>query len=91
MIRMSRKVLTTTISVALSVRRKPERRALGVLDRAQLDAVTEDLVDRILGKPESETVILQPSMVGNGFDARWGKWDIDEPHPHPDLPFDRAL
>jgi hypothetical protein len=42
---------------------------------------------QILGRPESEAVILQPSAVGPPLLPRIRAWDVDEPHPFPDMPF----
>jgi len=81
---VSRKELRTMISVALAVLKPAQQRAVGIAPRSTRDDITDDLVDRIMGKPESETVILQPDLVGSSY-ATVGEWDVDEPHPHPDL------
>lgn len=81
---VSRNELRTMISVALAVLKPAQKRSVGIVPRSARDDITDDLVERIMGKPESETVILQPDLVGSSY-ARVGEWDVDEPHPHPDL------
>ena len=81
---VTRNELRTTISVALAVLKPAQQRSIGIAPRSARDDITDDLVDRIMGKPESETVILQPDLVGTTY-ATVGKWDVDEPHPHPTL------
>lgn len=85
--RMSRDTLRMRIGIALTVLKPYQKRAVGVGDEHTREAVTEDLVRRIMGTPESEAVILQPDLVGSPHSPRHGKWDVDEPHPFPDLPF----
>lgn len=83
--RVSRETLRTNIWVALSVLKPFQKRALGLnVDRIR-EEVTDDLVGRIMGRPESETVILQPDLTGSVHSPVIGKWDVDEPHPHPEL------
>ena len=72
------------ISVALAVLKPAQQRSVGLRTRCARDDIADDLVDRIMGKPESETVILQPDLVGSTY-AKVGEWDVDEPHPHPEL------
>lgn len=81
---VTRNELRTTISVALAVLKPAQQRAIGIAPRSARDDIADDLVERIMGKPESETVILQPDLVGSTY-AKVGEWDVDEPHPHPEL------
>jgi hypothetical protein len=83
--RLSREQLRTNIWVALSVLKPFEKRALGLNVERIREEVTDDLVRRIMGARESETVILQPDMAGPAHCPHVGKWDVDEPHPHPEL------
>ncbi len=83
--RVTREQLRTNIWVALSVLKPFQKRAPGLdIERIRVD-VTDDLVKRIMGRPESETVMLQPDMVGPAHAPSHGQWDVDEPHPYPDL------
>ena len=81
---LTREQLRTQVWVALTVLKPYEKRALGVVVEQTRKDVTEDLVLRIMGEPESETVILQPDLVGTPY-SRVGVWNVDEPHPHPDM------
>jgi len=45
------------------------------------EQLADDLVDRIMGRPESEAVIVRPSMVGPMHSPRLGRWGKDEPFP----------
>ncbi|MEA1083196.1 hypothetical protein SFC76_02900 [Sphingomonas sp. CD22] len=83
--RLGREQLRTNIWVALSVLKPYEKRALGLNIERIREAVADDLVRRIMGSPDSETVILQPDMAGPAHAPWLGRWGIDEPHPHPDL------
>ncbi|WP_230781580.1 hypothetical protein [Sphingomonas sp. Leaf37] len=83
--RVTREQLRTNIWVALSVLKPYEKRALSLNVESVRNSVTDELVRRIMGAPESETVMLQPDMVGPVHGPTHGKWDIDEPHPHPEL------
>ena len=49
------------------------------------EQILGDLVHRIMGATESEAVILRPSLCGPPLSPRHGVWDVDEPHPHPNL------
>lgn len=81
---LTRQQLRTQVWVALTVLKPFQKRALGVLVDQTREEVTDDLVYRIMGEPESETVILQPDLVDSPY-TRVGKWNVDEPHPHPEL------
>ncbi|WP_203310515.1 hypothetical protein [Sphingomonas beigongshangi] len=74
-----------TISVALSVTTPYKQRATGINIEHVREEIVDDLVRRIMGSPESETVILRPSMCGSPLSPRHGVWGVDEPHPCPDL------
>lgn len=83
--RITREELRTNIWVALSVLKPYQARALSLnVDRIR-NEVTDDLVQRIMGAVDSETVMLRPDMVGSAHSPSHGKWGVDEPHPHPDL------
>ena len=84
---MSRETLRMRVWVALTVLRPGQKRAIGVDGERAREAVTDDLVRRIMGAPESEAVILQPDLAGPSHSPHRGRWDVDEPHPFPDLPF----
>lgn len=83
--RMSRETLRTNICVALSVLKPYKSRTLSLNIEHIRNEVVDDLINRIMGHPESEAVILQPDMVGTIHSPAIGRWDIDEPHPCPDL------
>lgn len=79
--RITREELRTNIWVALSVLKPYQARALSLnVDRIR-NEVTDDLVRRIMGAVESETVMLRPDMVGSAHSPSHGKWGLDEPHP----------
>jgi hypothetical protein len=79
--RITREELRTNIWVALSVLKPYQARALSLnVDRIR-NEVTDDLVQRIMGAVESETVMLRPDMAGSAHSPYHGKWDLDEPHP----------
>ncbi|USU06277.1 hypothetical protein NF699_06350 [Sphingomonadaceae bacterium OTU29LAMAA1] len=82
---VSRDQLRTNIWVALSVLKPYQKRALGLDIERIRSEVTDDLVQRIMGRPESETVMLRPDLVGPSHSPHHGRWDEDEPHPHPEL------
>ena len=85
--RLSREAIRTRISLALTVLRPYQKRELGLLAKGAHRDVVEDLTTRIMGRPESEAVILVPSLTGDPHSPRHGRWGEDEPHPHPDMPF----
>jgi hypothetical protein len=85
--RISREELRMLIQIGLTVRKKYERRHLELQMTSAVEAVTDAIVMRIMGSVDSETVLLTPDMVGPSHSPWHGKWDIDEPHPHPDIPF----
>ena len=79
--RITREELRTNIWVALSVLKPYQARALSLnVDRIR-NEVTDDLVQRIMGAVDSETVMLRPDMVGPAHSPSHGKWGVDEPHP----------
>ena len=82
--RISREGLRTIISIGLKV--QPGYVKMILAKTHVHDLLVEDITNRIMGEPESETVILKPSMVGTAHSPRHGRWDEDEPHPCPDLP-----
>lgn len=82
---VSRAELATTIRVALQVSPPYVKKTLALQQDTAREMLVEDLTTRIMGKPESETVILQPDLAGFGTGSKPGTWDVDEPHPHPDL------
>ena len=82
---VTRDELRMMISVALSVTKPFRQRAAGLSIETAREEITDDLVHRIMGEPESEAVILRPSLTGPPLSPRHGVWDVDEPHPHPDL------
>jgi hypothetical protein len=84
--RLSREAIRMRIHVALSVLPPAKRQSVGIIGDLHREAVLEDLVMRIMGPVESETVMLVPSLVGPAHSPRHGRWEEDEPHPHPDLP-----
>lgn len=77
--------LATTIRVAITVAPPYVKKALELQHASARDLLVEDLTSRIMGAPESETVILQPDLAGFGTGSKPGVWDLDEPHPHPEL------
>jgi hypothetical protein len=85
--RISREELRMIIDVALTVRRKSERARVDLLGPSTVEAFTNDLVQRIMGREESETILIMPSDVGTVHSPKRGIWDVDEPHPHPKLSF----
>ena len=86
--RISRESLRMSIWVALSVLKPWQKRALGLDIERIRNEVADDLTARVMGQPESETVMLRPSLVGPAHSPRHGRWNEDEPHPHPDVAFD---
>ena len=83
--RLTREALRMRIWIGLTVTKQHKKRAFGLdVERAR-DEITDDLLDRIMGPPASEAVVLIPDMVGSPLSPVHGKWDIDEPHPHPHL------
>lgn len=82
---VTRKEMATTIRVALQVSPPYVKKTLALQQDTACEMLVEDLVTRIMGKPESETVILQPDLAGFGMSSKPGVWDLDEPHPHPKL------
>lgn len=82
---VTRDDLRMTISAALSVTTPCKQRATGINVEHVGEEIVDDLVRRIMGAPESETVILRPSMCGSPLPPRHGVWNVDEPHPHPEL------
>lgn len=89
--RISREELRMIIHVALTVRKKYERAQLELSSARAVRTVTDDLVQRIMGREESETILISPSDVGTIHSPTRGSWDVDEPHPHPDLPYRRHI
>ncbi|HXH16352.1 MAG TPA: hypothetical protein VNJ10_09495 [Sphingomonas sp.] len=85
--RISQEELRMMIHVALTVRKKYERARLELQSAHAVETVTDDLVRRIMGTEESETVLIVPSHVGTIHSPKRGAWGVDEPHPHADLPF----
>lgn len=86
--RVSRDRLRMDIWIALSVVRSDRKRALGIDIEHVRQTVTDDLVERIMGPPESETVMIKPDLAGPALSPYRGRWGHDEPYPHLDLPFD---
>lgn len=82
---VTRAELATTIRVALQVSPPYVKKTLALQQDTAREMLVEDLTSRIMGKPESETVILQPDLAGFGIRSKPGVWDVDEPHPHPNL------
>lgn len=82
---VTRAELATTIRVALQVSPPYLKKTLALQQDTAREMLVEDLVARIMGKPESETVTLQPDLAGFGMSSKPGTWDVDEPHPHPEL------
>ena len=89
--RMSREELRMLVRIGLTVRKKYERRQLELQTASAIEAVTDDIVIRIMGREESETVLLRPDLVGPPHSPSHGRWGVDEPHPHPDVPFRRDI
>ena len=85
--RMTRDAIRMRIGIALTLHKPAVKRAGGMSTEDARERVTEDLVQRIMGPPESEAVILVPDLYGSVHSPVRGKWDVDEPHPHPDLPW----
>ena len=85
--RISREELRMIIHIALTVRKKYERARLELDSAIAVETVTDDLVQRIMGREESATILISPSDVGTIHSPKRGSWDVDEPHPHPDLSF----
>ena len=82
---VTRKEMATTIRVALQVSPPYVKKTLALQQDTACEMLVEDLVTRIMGRPDSETVILQPDLAGFGMGSKPGVWDLDEPHPHPEL------
>lgn len=82
---VTRNELATTIRIALQVSPPYVKKTLALQQDTAREMLVEDLTTRIMGRPESETVILQPDLAGFGMGSKPGVWDVDEPHPHPDL------
>ena len=82
---VTRKEMATTIRVALQVSPPYVKKTLSLQQDTACEMLVEHLVTRIMGKPESETVLLQPDLAGFGMSSKPGIWDLDEPHPHPEL------
>lgn len=85
--RMTREAIRMRIAIALTLHKPAVKRAVGMNTEDARERVTADLVERIMCPPESEAVILVPDLYGSVHSPYHGKWDIDEPHPHPDLPW----
>ncbi|MBB4619976.1 hypothetical protein [Sphingomonas abaci] len=82
---VTRAELATTIRVAIAVAPPYVKKTLELQHASAREMLVDDLVSRIMGSPESETVILQPDLAGFGTGSKPGVWDVDEPHPHPEL------
>jgi hypothetical protein len=82
---VTRAELATTIRVSLQVSPPYVKTTLALQQDTAREMLVEDLTIRIMGKPESETVILQPDLAGFGMSSKPGVWDQDESHPHPEL------
>ena len=74
------------IWIALTVLKPYQKRALGLDIERTREEVTDELVRRIMGAPESEAVMLVPSLAGPPLSPYRGRWGVEEPHPFPDLP-----
>ncbi|WP_140867636.1 hypothetical protein [Sphingomonas oligophenolica] len=85
--RVSRETLRMRLIIGLQVRKPYERRELGLITVDVIERVVDDMLMRIMGRPESEALILQPSAAGPPLSPRIGVWGVDEPHPFPDMPF----
>ncbi|KQN28293.1 hypothetical protein ASF00_10490 [Sphingomonas sp. Leaf34] len=85
--RISREELRMIIEVALTVRRKSERMSVDLQGARAVQSFTDDLLQRIMGQEESETILIVPSNVGPQHSPKRGSWGVDEPHPHPDLSY----
>jgi len=83
--RITREALRTEIWIVLTVLRPHQKRPLGIDVERIRGEVTDLLVDRILGQPDSEAVLVRPSIVGGVHATRRGRWGEDEPHPFPSL------
>lgn len=84
--RVSRDHLRLVLSIALKLYRRSEKKAFGIESETVLNKMVEDILTRVMGKPENESVILRPSRINRQIGEREGHWGGDEPHPLDVLP-----
>ena len=85
--RLSRETVCERIYLALTTFRPMfVRKNLGFDAERDRRTLADAMVDRVMGAPDSEAVVLVPDMVGDAHTVRYGRWDEDEPRPCPDVP-----
>jgi hypothetical protein len=67
--------------VAITVRKQHTRRGLALITEGEINDVVDDLLNRIMGRPESEAVILEPDLVGPAHAPWRGRWVRMSPTP----------
>lgn len=77
--------LVATIREAVQVSPPYVKKMLALQQGTVRKILVEDLNSRILGKPESETVNLQPDLAAWGMSQRPGTCNVDEPHAQREL------
>jgi hypothetical protein len=83
--RMSRDDARMTLRIALGLYKRSEKKVMGINTEILRDQMVEDILRRMMGSPDNESVILSPSNVLSQAGERAGYWDRDEPHPVPIL------
>ena len=84
--RVSRDHLRLVLSIALKLYRRSEKKAFGIESETVLNKMVEDILTRVMGRPENEAVILRPSRIIRQIGEREGRWGEDEPDPQDALP-----
>lgn len=87
--RVSREALRMRLVVAMATLKPHQKTRSGLTNDAIREEIADAMIQRIMGSPASEAVILEPDLIGSPHSPSKGRWDIDEPHPHPDVPFSR--
>lgn len=83
--RLSRDDARLILRIALGLYKRSEKKVMGIDTEALRDQMVEDILRRMMGSPDNESVILRPSNVVSQAGERQGYWDRDEPHPVPIL------
>ena len=84
--RVSRDHLRLTLRIALGLYKRTDKKRFGIEVDTQLDRMVEDILNRVMGTPYNEAVILRPSAIRDRIGNREGRWGQDEPHPTDVLP-----
>ena len=86
MIVVTREQLRLALWSALVVKKPWQKKALQITHETALKHMVEEILERVLGSPQNEHVLLAPSRVIQQAGERPGRWGSDEPHPLDLLP-----